>query len=301
MWQEFFYFTRAERQGIILLVALIALVFAACWLIPDRESEATNDTEKFKKEYADFIASIREKKQSRKSYYADRYRQREVILAPFDPNTADSVTFLNLGLPPWMAKNILRYRSKGGKFRKPEDFKKIYGLTEEQFATLVPYIHIDGQDLPKRDTIRLLTKQERQEKERVYKYPAGTTIELNRADTTELKKIPGIGSGIASMIAGYRQRLGGFYSINQLQDIHIITKELQQWFTVDKGAIQRLNLNQAGIERLKAHPYINFYQAKVIVEYRKKKGKLKNLKQFSLYEEFSPQDLERLNHYVCFE
>lgn len=301
MWKDFFYFTRAERQGIILLVALIALVFAACWLIPERENCVTNDTEQFKKEYAAFVASIREKEQSRKHKYTDRYRQREVTLTPFDPNTADSVTFLDLGLPPWMAKNILRYRAKGGKFRKPEDFRKIYGLSAEQFATLAPYIHIEGQDLPKRDTIRLLARQEKQQKEQVYKYPAGTTIDLNRADTTELKKIPGIGSGIARMIAGYRQQLGGFYSINQLQDIHIIPKELQQWFTIDVSTIRRLNLNQTGIERLKAHPYINFYQAKVIVEHRKKKGKLKSLKQLSLYEEFTPQDMERISHYVCFE
>lgn len=301
MWKDFFYFTRAERQGIILLVALIALVFAACWLIPDRENSVTNDTDQFKKEYASFVASIREKEQSRKNNYANRYGQREVILTSFDPNTADSVTFLNLGLPPWMAKNILRYRAKGGKFRKPEDFKKIYGLSEEQFATLASYIHIEGQDLPKRDTIRLLARQEKQQKEQVYKYPAGTTLDLNRADTTELKKIPGIGSGIARMIAGYRQQLGGFYSINQLQDIHIIPKELQRWFTIDESVIRRLNLNQTGIERLKAHPYINFYQAKVIVEHRKKKGKLKSLKQLSLYEEFTSQDMERLSHYVCFE
>ena len=301
MWKDFFYFTRAERQGIILLVALITLVFAACWLIPDRESSATNDTEKFQKEYADFIASIREKEQTRGNDYTNRHPRREVILTAFDPNTADSVTFLNLGLPPWMAKNILRYRAKGGRFRKPEEFRKIYGLTNEQFVTLAPYIHIDSQDAPKRDTVRLIAKPEKVEKEPMYKYPAGTTIDLNRADTTELKKIPGIGSGIARMIEGYRQRLGGFYSINQLQDIHLITKELQRWFTVEGSSIQRLNLNLMGIERLKAHPYINFYQAKVIVEYRKKKGKLKSLKQLSLYEEFTPQDMERLSHYVCFE
>ena len=45
-------------------------------------------------------------------------------------------------------------------------------------------------------------------------------LDLNRADTAELKKIPGIGSGIARLIVNYRQRLGGFYQIEQLQEIH---------------------------------------------------------------------------------
>ncbi|KAA6334631.1 hypothetical protein EZS27_017077, partial [termite gut metagenome] len=70
---------------------------------------------------------------------------------------------------------------------------------------------------------------------------------------------------------------------------------------VATDGIVRINLNETGIERLRAHPYFNFYQAKAIVEYRKKKGRLKSLKQLTLYEEFSEMDFERMEHYVCFE
>lgn len=301
MWKDFFYFTRAQRQGVIVLVILIVAVFTACWFIPPRKDNVQTDIEGFQKEYDAFVASIREQKQEREAKYPARTRSREVILAPFDPNTADSVTFLNLGLPSWMAENILHYRAKGGVFRKPEDFKKIYGLTERQYAVLLPYIHVH-ESYSRRDTIRLYTFQEKHDTAEVYKYPAGTVVvDLNRADTTELKKIPGIGSGIARMIVGYRNRLGGFYAVNQLEEIHISADELRPWFTVNPDAIRRLNLNKASVERLKAHPYINFYQAKVIVEYRKKKGHVGSLKQFSLYEEFTPEDMERIGHYVCFE
>ena len=100
---------------------------------------------------------------------------------------------------------------------------------------------------------------------------------------------------------GYRQRLGGFYQIEQLQDIHLDYRQLQTWFIVAPSEISRINLNRVGIERLRHHPYINFYQAKAIVEYRKKKGTLHNLKPFVLYEEFTESDLEQLSHYVCFE
>ena len=61
MWKDFFYFTRAERQGILILAVLCILVFVAGWLIPVKENTAKNDTEKFKKEYAGFMSSIREK------------------------------------------------------------------------------------------------------------------------------------------------------------------------------------------------------------------------------------------------
>ena len=198
-----------------------------------------------------------------------------------------------------MAKNILRYRSKGGKFRKAEDFKKVYGLTEEQYQTLSPYIYFTAEDTIRKAT-SLLTLQQTP-KDSIYKYPAGTVLNLNHADTTELKKIPGVGSGIARSIVNYRQRLGGFHRIEQLQEIHLDYRQLQAWFTVTPSEIRRINLNRVGIERLRNHPYINFYQAKALVEYRKKRGTLHNLKPFALYEEFTESDLERLSRYVCFE
>ena len=211
----------------------------------------------------------------------------------------------SISLPGWMARNILRYRSKGGKFHKAEDFRKIYGMTEKQYQTLLPYIHITPEDTETR-TVQLYSSPASNDSAVTFriapeKYPSGTLVDLNRADTTELKKIPGIGSGIARLIIGYRQRLGGFYNITQLQEIHLDTTQLQSWFSIDTRAIHLINLNRSSIERLRHHPYINFYQAKAFVEYRKKKGDLHSLKPFALYEEFSDTDLEKISHYVCFE
>ena len=108
MWKDFFYFSRTERQGIIILAALIILVGTASWFIPPREVAKIEDNQKFEEEYAIFMASLKEKEQQKEvSSKKYQYEKREVILASFDPNTADSITFLNLGLPPWIAKNIL--------------------------------------------------------------------------------------------------------------------------------------------------------------------------------------------------
>ena len=298
-WKDLFYFTRTERRGILILLALIVLVLVAFWLIPQRERIADTD-ETFKEEYAAFIASLHERNKNRKTDYARRRPTREVVLAPFDPNTTDSAGFTRLGLPPWMARNILRYRAKGGKFRQPEEFKKVYGLTEAQYATLLPYITID-EAFARRDTIRLYTRQEKRDSLAMFKYPPGTVLSLNHVDTTELKKIPGIGSGIARMIVGRRKQLGGFYRMEQLGELNLNIDLLRSWLSIGSNETRRMNLNKASVERLNAHPYLNFYQAKVIVEYRKKKGALNSLQQLKLYDEFTPQDLERLAPYVCFE
>ena len=302
MWKDFLYYTKTERQGIIVLVVLILGVYAAPKLFSffkHAEDTDCKENEKFDKEYNDFISVLRETKPHQKSGPSFQSSpQREIKLAIFDPNTADSTTLLSLGLPSRMVKNILHYRNKQGKFRYPEDFRKIYGLTEEQYRTLYPYIQIT-KDFSSKDTVRLLTAQSVQ-RDTLMKYLPGTIISLNSADTTELKKIPGIGSSIARMMVNYRERLGGFFRIEQLQEIHLKAEKLRPWFSIDIQHTRRINLNKAGMERMLHHPYINYYQAKVIIEYRKKKGSLKSLKQLSLYEEFTPIDLERLEPYICY-
>ena len=214
------------------------------------------------------------------------------ILVPFNPNTADSATFRQLGLPAWMARNILRYRKKGGVFRRTEDFRKIYGLTEKQYNALRPYIRIPATDSTDHNPSLFLAKQ--------YK-DSIQQANLNRADTTELKKIPGIGSGIARLISGYRQQLGGFYSLSQLEEINLDYRQLNDWFRIDTTAIRRIPVNRVSVDRLRRHPYLNFYQAKALIEYRRKHGPLKSLKPFVLYEEFTQEDLERIGHYLSFE
>lgn len=147
----------------------------------------------------------------------------------------------------------------------------------------------------------LISRTKRDTFPHITKLVAGETIPLNDADTAALKRIPGIGSYIARRIVAYRSQLGGFYSIEQLREIYLDHQQLASWFTIHPDSIRRLNVNQLSVARLQRHPYINFHQARAIVEYRKKHGKLTSLKPLRLLEEFTENDLERLKHYLCFE
>lgn len=307
--KDFFYFSRWERRGILLLLVLIFAIAGGSEAYLRHRNGGKADTAgeeegvAARQEYAAFAASLRQKEQewTRRTSAYDRIPQPPVQLAPFDPNTADSAALRRLGLPGWMARNVVRYREKGGRFRRAEDFKKIYGLTAGQYETLRPYLRIAPEDTARVTAQLYLPPAKADSTERPFKYPTGTVIDLNAADTTELKKIPGIGSGIARMIAGYRQRLGGFYRIEQLKEINLDHEQLRPWFSIQEDSIRRINLNRAGVDRLRRHPYINFYQAKAFVEYRRKYGELRNLKVFALHEDFTADDLERISHYVCFE
>lgn len=299
MIKDFFYYTRSERRGIILLSILILIVLLISVFSDDKSVHQQRIHDKnFDKDYQAFIHSIEILNRKEYNKYYHPQFDREIVLAPFDPNTVDSLTLLRLGLPRWMAHNIIKYRTKGGKFRKPEDFKKIYGMTDERFAMLLPYINIKG---ARRDTIRAVVHDTTFHPVYPVKYTATVKLELNAADTTELKKIPGVGSNIARMIVRYRNQLGGYYSIKQLEEIHLISSRLAKWFTINPALIHKIDVNEAGISRLKSHPYINFYQAKVFVEHRRRHGNIKSFSQLSLYEEFGQADFERMSHYITFD
>ena len=312
-FRAFLFFSRPEKRGIILLLALIGTFILARQVYFYRQSRKVPTEEELKaqeeavKAYQAFATSVKKQEEEKRKTYPTRFPNKKLsdvtpVLAPFEPNTADSITFRRLGLPGWMARNILRYREKGGTFRQPEDFRKIYGLTDEQYNTIRPYIHITTQksETPHPQLFLTDNRPDSLLYEKPFKYAPGTIIDLNRADTTELKKIPGIGSGIARLICGYRQQLGGFYTIRQLEEIKLDYRQLEAWFHIDTAAIRRININRIGVDFLRRHPYINFYQAKALVEYRKKHGPLKSLKPFVLYEEFTREDLERIGHYLSF-
>ena len=141
--------------------------------------------------------------------------------------------------------------------------------------------------------------------ERVEKFESGTIVELNTADTTTLKKVPGIGSAFANRIVRYRDLLGGFYTVQQLAEVYGIDEEryaaLAPWFTVDDSFIQKLPVNSLPQDSLSRHPYINFRQARAIVQLRRQKRQLSGWENLTLLDEFTEDDKSRVLPYLSFE
>lgn len=298
MWKDFFYYTKSERRVILLLLA-IALFLLGIWAImeylrPVEVPVTLSESE----EIDSFLANLEEQEKIRKSHTPKN--EISAVLQPFDPNTADSVLLRQLGLPVYIVRNILKYRAKGGVFRSPESFSRIYGLKEEVYQKLKPYITI----APLVSVSHVRTDTFRQLKDTipyVPKYEEGTIVDLNKADTSILKRIPGIGSTLARMIVVYRQRLGGFYDVSQLQEVPHVGVELNKWFVVTPAGLHKIQVNSASLDKLRSHPYMDFYKAKAIMEYRRKRGKIKGLSQLSMFEEFTEKDLKRLSPYLTFE
>jgi len=307
MWKDFFSFTKQERQGILILLALIAGICIGKFAFSKKEpiSEENNIAQEQVIDY---------QKEDAIKYLPNN--EITIVLKPFDPNSADHSTFVSLGLKPYIAQNIIKYRNKGGKFKTPDDLAKIYGLTNDDFKKLKPYIRIKQENQPAqkqqitiKDSTNNISSPQKENTPAIQKQEKislGTFIDINNADTTELKKIPFIGSGFAQRIVKYREILGGFYSIEQLKEVYGIDNDLflkiSPYVSIAENPhLQTVSVNQYSLDRLKSHPYINFYQAKVIIELRKKKSKIRDISELALLEEFSENDLKRLTYYLSFE
>jgi len=309
MWKDFFYFSKSQRIGIIVLIVLIVLALIANYTLkyfyPVTEKDGSaflSQVEMFKKSLVsrDSILGLERQRrydeQYKKYYTYPTYKKdNPYSLFSFDPNTADSVSLVRLGVKPFIASNILKYRSKGGWFRTTTDFGKIYGLTPEKFKELQPYISIHEKKLTKKDSLFL--KQKELKKELI--------VELNSADTTLLMQVNGIGRGYAKGIIYYRQLTGGFVSVDQLSEIYGMRKEnlerIRPFCKVDQDLVRKIKVNVAGVERLKNHPYLNFYQSRAIYELRRRKGKLKSIADLNALPEFNPESLAKIAPYLSFE
>lgn len=127
-------------------------------------------------------------------------------------------------------------------------------------------------------------------------------LDLNAIDSAGLVLLPGIGPVFASRIVRYREQLGGFTSTYQLTEIKGLPDSLMKWFIItDTVPVRMIEINRGTLNELRRHPYMNFYQARAIVELCRERGAIKGPEQLSLLEEFTAQDLERLKPYLDYK
>ncbi len=284
----------------VLTVLLIAGIFimGLLFILGDNTQTAAHQPRQ------DTYGQMQEKtlrKERRQPYYRTDERKPETFT--FDPNTADSTQLLRLGLRPWQVRSIYRYRARGGIYKKKEDFANLYGLTVKDYRRLEPYIHISPDYRPaaaliasRRDTVR----PQRDTATWPRKIAEEQRIVLNTADEATLRKVPGIGFYFAQEILRHGRWLGGYVDVNQLDDITDFPQEAKKYFVIHGAAPQKLMINKLSLSALRRHPYLNFYQAKAILDYRRMYGKIQSLQDLSLLPAFNETDLKRLEPYVEF-
>lgn len=295
----YFVMTAEQWLGVVVLVVLVVgTLMVVKRFQPPKEDETVWVNDSTKSQFADY----QEKQDSvRKAQWRKQRDTIAIRMEVFDPNTADSSTLVHLGFKPWQAKNMVKYRAAGGKYRKPEDLKKLYGMTDSMFQALTPYIYIAREEVDSVavDSLRKdsLPRWEEENKD--------TILNLRTADTVELKMIHGIGSYRARQIVRYREQLGGFVSVEQVLEAkgmeNVDADSLLAHFWIDSVKIEAMNVNSVGVQRLSRHPYLRFEQAQAIYELRRKKIRLDSIQQLQQIECISAETLEKIAPYLNFD
>ena len=308
--QEIFYFTRSERNGIIVLVLIIAVLIIVLAL-PNRfyrfNSEIGVNEEKRDSLLAEYQANLVEVKSKYSKQKNDKKKSwsepNDVPVAglkpvkeeqkrfPFDPNSLPADSFELLGFKDYVAENIIKYRNHGGRFSEPKDLKEIYYIDTTLVDELAGLMEIkkrkkridsSGSD---RENDTLLAKVESSSSKgdtlpkNKHKDPL---FELNTCNAEELQEIYGIGPAYSSRIIKYRNLLGGYLSVSQLKEVYGINDSLYSYiapyFTVtSRDSIKKININEADAYEIGKHPYITNYLAIQIETYRRENGKFENL------------------------
>lgn len=282
--------SRLEGAAIALLAISALVATAVAFFLRNGNADTLPPpTEKQLEQYQNFKISRQNNKSSRHPQASQIHTVAR--LSHFNPNTADSVALVMLGLRPGQAMAIVHYRNAGGSFRKKEDLKRIYTITEADYTRLAPYISI-----PQREKEAARSVEER--KYSHLKLKSGETVDLNCGDTTLLKRVPGVGSVLARRIVSYGELLGGYVSPAQAAEVFGLDENATKWFCVKTPSPKRININTAGYAQIIRHPYFNKRQTNHIMRLRREWGRITSIKALEADSIFTPHDIKRIEPYI---
>ncbi len=296
-----FYLTRKEKKGIFFVVIINIIITLSPRIffllkpekIPNHEllMSACNNLEKVTDDY-----SIQKLQQSQPNYFSSKDSSSSTFnLFYFDPNKLSEEEWKQLGLKEKTIKTIEKYISKGGKFKNPEDIKKIWGLSHGLAEKLIPYVKIKTDEKKPSDKSKVIIEKKLKVE--------NTSVDINLADTALLKALPGIGSALAKRIIAYRKKIGGFYSTNQISEVWGISDSVYQkikpMLELGDSKIKVIEINNASIDELKSHPYIGYKLALAIINYRNQHGKYNSLEDIQKIPIIDEKSYNKIVHYLA--
>jgi competence ComEA-like helix-hairpin-helix protein len=287
--REWFTFSKGERLGILVLAFFLLVFLAAPIAFRFMGNHKANSYHALRARVDSLVELLPnsadepwQKDEWQRTYAA----KSEPKLFPFNPNTLSKDSLVLLGFSPNQADVFLRYRERGGRFRTAEDFFKFNIVSPRQQERLSGLVNIPA------DTSRRFVKTE----------VVTALVELNSADTAELRTISGIGAYYAQQIVQLREKLGGFVSAEQLLEVKYFDREklarVQPKITINTSLVTKLRLLPDDEPLLRKHPYVGAYAARGIVAYAKRKGDSPTLDELVSNNILTLEQAQKLKPYI---
>ena len=298
--KDYFEMHKMERHGVSILLIILGVVFLVIFIIPYVVRPKLSDKEKVEKQIESILKAEREQANElainkKKKYttlkpnYIDKQgsKKKAKKLFSFDPNTCSDKDWNNLGLNPGQVKTLNKFKSKGGKFYKPSDLEKMYTISTDQYEELRPFIVIDKNQFNNQDKEKKKEYPNQWNNKTAIEFPKEKKIylNLNKADTTELDELSGIGPYYARKIVEYRNKLGGFINQDQLLEIWNFKPEILDKISdqihLGSDSIKQISINHCNAELLANHPYFNWKMANALVNYRETHGEYSSIEEIT--------------------
>ncbi len=330
MWKDWLSFSRNEQHGILVLLSFVLLLVLLRLALPlffDNKAVLTYDYCEKALVIEEPVAAETEKD----AYLPEDHNH----FTPFNPNHISVSQLQSMGVPSAVIVNWIKYLEAGGRFFSGGEIKKIYGLDSLLAVQLIQYAdcnlnsmngfsgmrgggdhfqgsRVDGPGTMNKDsTIRTQTASRfRKETGRqMYISEADPEIpdrilEINSSTAEEFMKLRGVGPVLSQRMVDFRNALGGYASVAQIKEVYGVSVELYNqilnYLSVDVSLVEGLDVNHSSVRRLKAHPYIDFYQARDIVECRNKKDSGMSLVDLKQLPSFDKDQINRLIPYFKF-
>jgi competence protein ComEA len=307
---EYFNFTRKERNGVIVISVLIIISTTIPFLYPLFVSHKKYDHSEFEKEIAALNIRQTDSATDRAKYHNRNYEHNyrgnytsyekqatRFELFYFDPNVLDAEGWEKLGIRKKTIETIQKYVSKGGRFDKAEDLKKIWGLHEDEVRRMMPYVRISSGD---NQISNAYSKESHPAFER--KSTELKPFDINTADTSLFIALPGIGSKLANRIVSFREKLGGFNKVEQVAETYglpdSVFQKIKNKFLIYDHMLKQIDINTAAMDELKQHPYIRYVLANAIVQYRTQHGKYRSVSDLQQIQIMTNELYEKLLPYL---
>ncbi|MBX2874466.1 MAG: helix-hairpin-helix domain-containing protein [Saprospiraceae bacterium] len=229
---------------------------------------------------------------------------KEVVLHTFNPNHVERSALKQFGLPDQVIRNWLRYLEKGGQFQRAEDLQKIYGLREDDFNRIRPYLSIPTPEkIPQEEFNDSLDAPIT----RAIAYQAPKTqvrVDINHATVEEWQQLYGIGPSYSQRIVKFRDKLGGFHRIAQVAETFGLPdstfQKIKPYLDITTGP-ETIAINVVDATVLQQHPYIRWKEANIIMAYRKEHGPFASLDDLKKVRALSADLILKLSPYLKFD
>jgi competence ComEA-like helix-hairpin-helix protein len=264
---NYFGFNKQQRNGLILLSIISLILFLVRIIYP---SFITPDKIEIKN-----LPLIEQTLDSSYQLSQDRFsgnvtkENTALNLFAFDPNTITNQQLQQLGFNKKSAQTFLKFRDRGFVFKEKIDLKKVYGISDNFYSKLEPYIIIEN-----KNSAANLNSNKSESNVTASANKNQTKVELNTADSLALLDINGIGPAFAKRILKYRSLLGGFVSVEQLKEVYGFTDEMFEKIkpnvTANAELIKKINLNKDDFRTVNKHPYLSYELTKTLFDWRKK-------------------------------